>query len=58
MKAWDEMQKFTKRYPDMRGEMHVLFDEIEKGKDKHTFKPILKEIWDTWAEVEKAQNNQ
>ena len=57
LKAWEDMQKFTNRYPDMRGEMHVLFDEIGKGKDKNIFEPILKEIWDTWAEIEKAQSN-
>lgn len=50
--AWDHMGEFTKRYSELRGEMHILFDSIEKTKDSSTFKPLLKAIWDTWADVE------
>ena len=52
--AWMEMIPLAKKYPDVRGEMHDIFNKIEKGDDKKEFKPLLKNIWDTWAEVEKA----
>mgnify|MGYP007073270431 CR=1 FL=1 len=52
--AWIDMIPLVEKYPDMRGEMHVLFDQLEKGPDAETFKPLLKAIWDTWAEVEAA----
>ncbi len=52
--AWTAMLSITDQYPDLRGEMHDLFDGIEKGKDAAIFKPLLKAIWDTWAEVENA----
>ena len=54
IQAWRDMIPLVEKYPDMRGEMHDLFDEIEKGKDAETFKPLLKAIWDTWAEIEDA----
>jgi hypothetical protein len=50
--AWMAMKTVTDKYPNLRGEMHTLFDQIEKGKDSTLFKPLLKDIWDTWAEVE------
>ncbi|WP_369993918.1 hypothetical protein [Winogradskyella sp.] len=53
--AWDNMGEFTKRHSDLRGEMHVLFDSIKKRSDSTTFKPLLKAIWDTWADVEAAK---
>lgn len=52
--AWANMLVVTDKYPDLRGEMHVLFKQLEEGKDAELFKPLLKAIWDTWAEVEKA----
>ena len=55
--AWSEMGKFTENYPDLRGEMHDLFDSIEKTKDSTTFKPLLKAIWDTWSSIEAAKIN-
>ncbi|MFC0605551.1 hypothetical protein [Winogradskyella pulchriflava] len=39
--AWNNMGKFTENYPELRGEMHDLFDSIEKSKDSATFKPLL-----------------
>lgn len=50
--AWQNMKKITDRYPDLRGEMHALFDQLEKSKDSAIFKPLLDKIWDTWAGVE------
>jgi hypothetical protein len=52
-KAWIDMLKVTDRYPAMRGEMHDLFDQLEKTGDSVEFKMHLKMIWDTWAVIEK-----
>ncbi len=52
--AWVQMIPFVEKYPDLRGEMHDLFDQFEKGDEADIFKPLLKAIWDTWAEVEEA----
>lgn len=52
--AWSDMLVVTDHYPDLRGEMHDLFDILEKEKDADQFKALLKQIWDTWAEVETA----
>lgn len=57
IKAWSKMSEFTESYSDLRGEMHVLFNTIEKEKDSAAFKPLLKAIWDTWAEIETAKVN-
>lgn len=52
--AWIKMLSVTDKYPDLKGEIHDLFNILEKGNDKETFKPLLKSIWDTWGEVENA----
>ncbi len=52
--AWREMIPLVEKYPEMRGEMHDLFDQIKMTKDSVTFNPLLNDIWDTWAEVEAA----
>lgn len=54
--AWAALIPIVEKYPDMRGEMHVLFEVLEKGKDAQTFNALVDAIWDTWAEIEKAQN--
>lgn len=54
--AWRDMQSVVSHHPDLRGEMHDLFDQIEVSKDSVIFKAKLKEIWDTWALVESSQN--
>lgn len=48
------MIPFVEKHPELRGEMHDLFDEVENSKDTNEFKPLLKEIWDTWGAVEVA----
>ncbi len=53
-KAWKDMIPVTDHHPDLRGEMHDLFDIIESGEQADQFKPALKAIWDTWADVEAA----
>lgn len=55
MGAWQQMIAVTDNYPHLRGEMHELFNRLEKEKDSTLFKLKLKQIWDTWAEVEKAR---
>ena len=52
--AWKNMLQITDKYPDLRGEMHVLFDSLETTTDSSAFKIYLKDIWDTWGEVENA----
>ena len=52
--AWLEMIPLAKKFPDLRGEMHDLFDIIEKSDQAETFKPLLKAVWDTWGEVDEA----
>lgn len=52
--AWENMISVVDKYPDMRGEMHDLFDQIELSPDSSSFKLSLKAIWDTWAVVEKS----
>ncbi|WP_422103777.1 hypothetical protein [Winogradskyella sp.] len=56
-KAWTKMGEFTTQYSNLRGEMHDLFDSIETTKDSLTFKPLLKAIWNTWADVEASKIN-
>ncbi|WP_418603117.1 hypothetical protein [Hwangdonia sp.] len=51
--AWRNMMVLTNNYPELRGEMHDLFDTIKTGKDSAAFNPLLKNIWDTWAIIEK-----
>lgn len=52
--AWLAVLPVADKYPDLRGEMHDLFKKLETGKDADTFKPLVKAIWGTWAEVEQA----
>ena len=52
MDAWKKMSVVTSKYGDMRGEMHDLFDSIEKNKEDEEFPKRLKAIWDTWSIVE------
>jgi len=52
--AWLDMVPFVEKHSGLRGEMHVLFEQLEKGPDAATFNPLLRNIWDTWAEVEAA----
>jgi hypothetical protein len=52
--AWNAIRPIADTYPDLRGEMHELFKVIEEGDRGEIFKEKLKNIWDTWAEVEAA----
>ena len=53
--AWRQMIPLVEKYPNLRGEMHDLFDVLEEGEHADEFKPLLQAIWDTWGEVEKAK---
>lgn len=55
--AWLAMIPLVEKYPDLRGEMHDLFDQIEIGEHSEEFEPLLESIWSTWAEVEEAMKN-
>lgn len=55
--AWLEMIPVTDNYPNLRGELHDLFDKIEAGKDKVLFKKRLDAIWKTWADIEETMKN-
>ncbi len=50
--SWVDITKVTDKYPELRGEMHVLFAALESGKDSLAFIPLQKNIWDTWGEIE------
>ncbi|MBV6442974.1 MAG: hypothetical protein EPGJADBJ_04701 [Saprospiraceae bacterium] len=52
--VWLDMIPPMEKYHDRRGEMHILFVGLEKGKDADTFKPLLKVVLDTWGEIEAA----
>lgn len=54
IEAWKDVKRVTDNYLELRGEMHDLFDELEKGKDSIEFKLLSKRIWDTWGKVELA----
>lgn len=53
--AWNNMMFVTTKYPTLRGEMHEVFDKLEKSKDSTEFKRYLNKIWSTWDEIEKAK---
>lgn len=57
LNAWTEMQTVTDNYPDLRGEMHILFDTIAEGEHKTRFKASLEKIHNTWKDVEKAHKS-
>ena len=50
--AWKKVTKVTDDYPLLRGELHDIFEELEKSKDSTEFKSLVKQVWDTWYLVE------
>ncbi|MGX7667913.1 hypothetical protein [Flavobacterium pedocola] len=56
--AWNAMLEITDKYPSMRGEMHVLFKQLEQSTDAVRFKILLADIWSTWGELEKASKSE
>jgi len=53
IKAWRALLTVTNKYADLRGEMHVLFEQIKRSADSSIFNEKEKLIWSTWEEVEK-----
>lgn len=51
--AWLTILEITDKYPDIRGEMHDLFDTLKEGEDGEKFSTLLQSVWDTWREIEK-----
>lgn len=52
--AWSALLPLTDKHADLRGEMHVLFKQLESGPEGEAFKAGVKKVWDTWALVEAA----
>ena len=52
--AWDQMTQVTDHYPELRGEMHELFEQLKESEHAAEFKRLYAEIWDTWEAVEAA----
>lgn len=55
--AWQDLLPLADKHPELRGELHELFTQLEKGPDGEEFKRRLKAVWDTWAEVEAAMKS-
>lgn len=55
IQAWVKLTKITDGYPEKRGEMHNLFDELSQTKDSVLFKQHVAEVWSTWSEIEEAK---
>ena len=53
IEAWLELKKASDKYPELRGELHEVFSELEKKKDSLEFKSFETKILDTWETVEK-----
>ncbi len=50
--AWNQMLSVTDKYPDLRGELHDIFDQIKTTPDSMVFETRLKAIWDTWESID------
>lgn len=54
LQAWKAIIPLTDEYPDLRGEMHQLFNIIGDGQNGAAFQDKVGDIWSTWSDVEKA----
>ncbi|MEM7185198.1 MAG: hypothetical protein AAF466_00960 [Bacteroidota bacterium] len=52
IEAWKEVTQVTDDYSELRGELHTVFDSLEKSPDSVRFRKLVKGVWDTWADVE------
>ncbi|MCB0544193.1 MAG: hypothetical protein H6575_05330 [Lewinellaceae bacterium] len=57
IQAWRNALAVTDKYPELRGEMHDLFNKIESGDDGPVFKTLVADIWATWADIEKVMKS-
>jgi hypothetical protein len=55
MDAWKAMIPVTNKHPEIRGEMHDLFDQLAASPDSAVFSRNLKRIQDSWALVEQLK---
>jgi hypothetical protein len=53
--AWKDMMPITNKHPELRGEMHELFDQLKESADSAVFNRKLKKIQDTWTLVEQTK---
>jgi hypothetical protein len=56
IQAWINVTETTDNYPDLRGEMHQLFDKLGQSPDSGAFNKQVAEIWSTWGNIEKIKN--
>lgn len=49
--AWLDMITLVNEYPDLRGEMHALFDQVKQEQNGKKIEEQLVKIRDTWTEV-------
>jgi len=56
IKAWLNFKTLSDKYSSIRGELHDIFDELEKSEDSIVFKQLVGNIWDTWKLVEQSAN--
>ena len=54
IQAWKDMIPVTDHFPTLRGEMHDLFEQIDRSDHGQAYKTVLSNIWSTWDEVEEA----
>ena len=52
--AWKKITELTDKHLELRGELHDIFTELEKSEDSTEFKNLLKQVWDTWYQVEES----
>ena len=52
--AWKAITKVTDNHSSQRGELHDIFERLQKSQDSTEFKSLLKVVWDTWHEVEES----
>lgn len=52
--AWLNTLVITDKYPELRGQMHILFEQISQGEDGAALAPLVKAIGDTWVAVEQT----
>ena len=55
IEAWKQIVPILDKHDDLRGEMHDLFDQLEKNEDAALFRERLAAIWSTWDKVEKEK---
>lgn len=54
--AWLDFRKVSDKYPLLRGELHDIFEIIEKSEDSTEFKSRLNQILETWKLIEEHKN--